>query len=232
MPHISQEILDRFGRSDLLRSSPCFPSLPVFSPETVPASLQTIWCKPHWVDLVSLSYVELWCSTYYSLTLVSVIPSPDHNRLSSTCNPWNRAKDNTLCGIFIPLTELESYHLSLDQSTTLIYTAIVTVSLVSWTIFWFCLLANSIFAPYRYPWSAIWRTTCSWKIRGLSRNSLQVRWLHLYFLSWCLSLHRWCPSCRWSRRGSHLRRPILYHFGERGLHSSPPIWQSSRQAAC
>ena len=73
--------------------------------------------KPHWVELVSLSYVELWCSTYYSLTLVSVIPSPDHDHLSLTCNPWNRAKDNTLCGIFIPLTELESYRLSLDELT-------------------------------------------------------------------------------------------------------------------
>src|ERR1700733_8023008 len=40
-----------------------------------------------WVDLVSPSCVELWCSTHRSLTLASVTSFIDRDRLNSTCNP-------------------------------------------------------------------------------------------------------------------------------------------------
>jgi len=68
--------------------------------------------QDHWSlelgDLVSPSSVELWRSTYRLLTLVSATSLWPRDLLSSTCNPWTRAKDNTLWGIFVPLTELNS----------------------------------------------------------------------------------------------------------------------------
>ena len=42
---------------------------------------------------------------FHSLTLASVASFLDHIALRLTCNLWQRAKDNTLHGIFVPLTE-------------------------------------------------------------------------------------------------------------------------------
>ena len=78
----------------------------------------SIIIKPHWVDLVSPGNVELQCSSFLSLTLASVIP---WLWLSSTCNPWSRAKDNTLVSSFCYLSSIKSYCLR-------IHLAIVTVS--------------------------------------------------------------------------------------------------------
>ena len=48
-----------------------------------------------WVDF-GVPSIELWHSTYHSLTLASVTFFIDHWSLSLTCNPWKRAKDNTI----------------------------------------------------------------------------------------------------------------------------------------
>ena len=42
---------------------------------------------PDWVDLVSPSNIELWCSSYHSLTLVSVMSFLDVIFWGSICNP-------------------------------------------------------------------------------------------------------------------------------------------------
>ena len=72
---------------------------------------------PVWVDLVSPSTLN------FGVQRVLFTDSGVSNMcdLSSTCNPWSRAKDNTLRGIFVPLPELKSYRLR-------IHLAIVTVS--------------------------------------------------------------------------------------------------------
>lgn len=69
---------------------------------------------PDWVDLVSPSGVELWCSTHIVTDFGVSGIFFDRDCLCLTCNLCIWAKDDTLSGIFVPLTELKFY--SMTQS--------------------------------------------------------------------------------------------------------------------
>ena len=101
-------------------------------PSPSPSSSTSITIPPSslgWLGVTQQRWT--WCSSFHLLTwcrwrLLN---------LCSNCNPWSRAKDNTLCGIFIPLSEHKFYH-----PWSRIHLVTVTVSYVCSSFFFLCLI--------------------------------------------------------------------------------------------